>query len=138
MNGNHKHGHGLTLQRIKQKAKNTPGMIYIERRMHDEAVVVSGLLTVVTGDKNISGSIAKELETAARDISELGGIIGHIKATASTSSTEMISVTDADATVKESPERKVQIALAAIVFTVEQKTAEDIIRQALARIRKGS
>ena len=124
--------------RVRLKAKDAPGVIYIERNIHDEAIVVSGTLTVITANTSFNSVIAKEFETAARDISELGGVVGHIKATSAVTMTSMISVTDEKAMVKESPECKVKLTLAAIVFLVDPEAASDIMRQTLARVRSSS
>ena len=128
----HRHSHPA---RITARAKDVPGLIYIERRLEDEAIVISGSLIIKTGVAQANETIAEELEAAARKINELGGVVGHIKASVAASSTHMISVTDEKAMVKESPLHKVQITLAAIVFAVEPEEAENIVRQALSGIR---
>lgn len=122
-------------KKIIAKAKDAPGLIYIERQIHDEAIVISGTLTIRYATAELNDWIAEELESAARSINELGGIVGHIKAAVSLSLTNMISVTDEKAAVKESPFRRAKITLAAIVFLVDPKEAEDIARSALAGIR---
>ena len=124
--------------KIKLKNKNAPGVIYIERNIHDGAIVISGTLTVVTGDSAINVTIAKELETAAHEITALGGIVGHIKASSVVTSTSMISITDEEAMIKDSPECIVKITLAAIVFLVEPEAASQIMRKALASVRAGA
>ena len=137
---NHDHSHESRVKpsRIRLKAKNSLGAIYIERNIIDDAIVISGTLSVVTGNADLNAEIAREFEAAARKIAELGGIVGHIKATGIVTSTSMISVTDEHAMVKESPERMVKITLAAIVFFVDQKVASDIMQQALAGVRAAS
>jgi len=126
-----KHSH----KKVRVKIKKAPGDISISHRMHDEAVVVSGSLTVRTGELDPCAVIAEDLESAAHEVNERGGVIGHIKATAALTSTSMISITDKKAMVKESPERKVLISLAAIMFMIDPPAAETIIKQALTNAR---
>jgi hypothetical protein len=132
----HKHTHSHSSATRLKKVKSAPGSIYIKRMLHDEAIVISGSLTVITGDESICEIVAKELEAAGAEITQLGGIIGHIKATTVITETKMISVTEEQAMIKDALECKVVITLAAIVFLVEQKEAGDIIRQALVRVRE--
>jgi hypothetical protein len=42
------------MAKIKIKAKDIPGVIFIERNMHDDAVVISGSLSV----ENVSGELS--------------------------------------------------------------------------------
>ena len=122
-------------KKITAKIKNAPGMIHIDRQIHDGAIVISASLSLDCGAVDLLKCIAGELETAAHEIKELGGITGHIKASVATESTCMISVTDETAMVKESPMRRTRIRLAAIVFHTDPDDAENIIRKALAGIR---
>ena len=131
----HKHHSHEERQRIRVRAKDTPGVICIERSIHDEAVVISGSLTLEYGAEDINAWIVEELEKAAQAIKDTDGIIGHIKASVSTASTEIISVTDEKAMVTHSPGNRARIALAAIMFTIEPPEAEGIIRKALAGVR---
>ena len=131
---NHSH-HSSGTQRLKN-VKSVPGAIYIKRMLHDEAIVISASLSVIAKDGEICDYVAKELETAGAQITEMGGIIGHIKATTVTTKTKMISVTEEKAMIKDALECKVVITVAAIVFLVEQKTAGDIIRQSLVNVRE--
>ena len=131
----HKHHSHDTRQRIRVKAKDTPGVICIERSIHDEAVVISGSLTLEYGASDLHAWITNELEKAAQDIKDKGGIVGHIKAAVSITATEIISVTDEKAMVTQSPRNTARIALAAIMFAIEPPDAESIIRKALAGVR---
>ena len=131
---NTRHSHERK-QRIRIKAKDTPGVICIERSIHDEAIVISGSLTVEYGTVNLNELIAGELEKAAQAIKELNGVVGHIKAAVSATTTDMISVTDEKAMVTRSQGNTARIAVAAIVFTIEAAEAERLIRKALAGVR---
>ena len=122
-------------QRVRVRAKDTPGLICIERHTHDEAIVISGTLTLDFGAVDLGAWIAEELEKAALLVNESGGIIGHIKAALAVTSTSMISVTDDKAMTKDSPRKRALITLAAIVFKIDPKEAEDIIRKSLAAVR---
>ena len=134
----HEHERYKTASDIRKKLKNVPGVIVVESKLHDDAVVISGYLTVISDDRSFSENIAIEMETAAREITEQGGIVGHIKATSVVTSTKMISITDEKAMIKEAPECRVQITLAAIVFLVNPEETGNIIKQTLARIRTHS
>ena len=120
---------------IKIKTKDTPGSIHIERHIHDEAVVISGVLAVDYDTAEMSVLIAEELEEAARSITDCGGIVGHIKAAINTTSTSMISVTEEKAAVTEGKWKRTKITLAAIVFLIEPEEAEKAIKRALASIK---
>lgn len=126
------------MAKVKINAKNIPGVIYIERNMHDEAVVVSGTLSLSNVTDELNGWIAQELEAAAREINGRDGIIGHIKAAVTATSTDMVSVTEETAMVKKSPLRSVKITLTVIVFLIDPGEAETIARKALAAIRRRS
>ena len=133
----HSHSHQANVAKL-DKVKSVPGVIYVKRDMHDEATVISGSLTIVTASPLMSEILAKELEAAGREITELGGIIGHIKGTCVETTTKMISVTEEHAMTKEAAERSIRIILAAIVFLVDKEAAGDIIKQALTRVRAQS
>ena len=135
----HEHPHGHKdlggKRRIVAKVKNASGSIYIDRQMHDSAIVVSASLFVESKSGDLCACISGELEAAAREVKEQGGIIGHLKASVSTTSTCMISITDVDAMAKDSPLRRARITLAAIMFLLDPEVAENIIRKALVRVR---
>ena len=131
----HNHSHHNSASRL-DKAKNAPGAIYIKRSLHDEAIVISGSLTVITQNPDVCDIVAKQLEQAGAEITKLGGIIGHIKATTVLTTTKMISVTEEQAMIKDAHEYKAKIILAAIVFLIEQKEAGALIRQSLVEVRK--
>jgi hypothetical protein len=128
------HDH-ISKQRVRVKVKDTPGIICIERHTHDEAIVISASLVLDFGGADLSAWIAEELEKAALKVNECDGIIGHIKSALTVTSTCMISVTDEKAMIKDSPHKRARITLAAIVFKVDPKEAEDIIRKSLAAVR---
>ena len=138
-NHNHKehkaHNHDDGRKLIRARAKDTPGIVCIERNIHDEAIVISGTLTLEYGAVDLKAWIAEELENAAQAIGEKDGIVGHIKAAVTVSATDVISVTDEKAMMTRSPGSRARIALAAIVFKVEPEEAENIIRKALSGVR---
>jgi len=131
-NGHHHHEES---RRAGEKAKDTPGIICVERNIHDGAVVISGTLTLEYDKADIKAWIAGELEKAAAAVKEREGLVGHIKAAVTTTTTDVVSVTDEQATATESQRKLARIALAAIVFLIEPKEAENIIRKALAGVR---
>jgi len=125
-------------RRITIRAKGAPGLICIERNIHDEAIVISGSLTVEYGAVDLSALVAEELERAARAVVENSGIVGHIKSALTISSTKVVSVTDDKAVITEAPLKRAKITLAAILFMIEPEIAEDIVRKALAGVRSAS
>lgn len=130
----HKHRHEEARQ-AGEKAKDTPGIICLERNIHDGAVVISATLTLEYENEDLTVWISEELEKSARTIKSLDGIVGHIKAAVTTTSMDMISVTEESATQTAAPKKSARIALAAIVFMVEPEEAENIVRKALAGVR---
>ena len=124
------------MAKIRLNAEDMPGVIRIERNKHDEAIVISGKLSLANASDELNALIAQELETAARGITDKGGLIGHIKAAVTATSTDMVSVTEEKAMVKTSPMRSARITLTVIVFLIEPEEAETIARQTLAAIRR--
>ena len=116
--------------------KDAPGIIFIKRAIHDGAIVISGTLSADYVSADICGIIAKAFEDAALEINKSGGVVGHIKAAVKQGTTAMISVTDEEAMVKPSPVMSAQVTLAAIVFQIDPEEAEEIIRRAMADIRR--
>ena len=135
----HDHDHSPTVidgrKRIRVKVSESPGLVFVDRQIHDEAITISAAMTIISDDTLLNEHIAGEIETAAREITKRGGIVGHIKASVSTTTTCMITAADETAMIKESPMRRARITLAAIVFLVDPEEAENIIREALAGIR---
>lgn len=122
-------------QRMRVRAKDTPGVICIERHTHDEAIVISGSLIVDIGDAELGVWIAQELEAAAHKIRNSGGVVGHIKATLDITSTSTMSVIDDKVSTKEPLLKRAQITLSAIVSDIVPEEAVDIVRKALAAVR---
>ena len=122
-------------KKIVARAKDVPGLIYIDRRTQDDAIVISASLTVRSNASDMCARVADALEVAAREVREQGGIVGHIKASVSITSTKVVSVTDEESMVSDSPLLRAQIAVAAILFLLDVKDAENIIRKSLAGIR---
>ena len=128
-------GAHVAKKRVSARAKDKPGHIYIERNIHDEAIVISGSLAIRYETGELNAWLAEEIETAAQGINERGGIVGHIKAAVTATTTSMISATDEKAMIHESPAGRAKITLAAIVFMVDPQDAETIVRGALERLR---
>jgi len=116
--------------------KDTPGVIYVERQTHDDdAVVVSGALAIENSAEDLGAWLEEEIETAAREVRERGGIVGQIKAVLTVTSTSVMSVSDQDALEKESPKKHARIILTAIMFMIDPKEAENTVRKSLAGVR---
>jgi hypothetical protein len=122
-------------QRIKFSPKDTPGVICIERQLHNEAVVISGSLTVEHDAPELKAWIEEELETAARSVKESGGAAEQIKAAITVNSTSVLTISDEKAMDKEPPKTYAQIMMAAIISRLDPKEAETIVRKALASVR---
>lgn len=121
----HEHEHEHTYE------QKIPGVVYTQVKLHDDAKVVSGSLEL-TGDYDaIRLGLGKGLKQFAAAVNEMGGVIGHIKASAEKVQTEMFSVTEEDVMIKTAPEERVSIILAAIVFFIPEEKAEELGRKAL-------
>ena len=108
-----------------------PGVAYTKVRLHDDAKVVSGSLTVFGDYEKVRAGLNRGLTDFAAAVTEKGGIIGHIKASAEVKNVEMFSVTDVDVMIKTAPEQEINIILAAIVFFVTEEEAEELGKKAL-------
>jgi hypothetical protein len=81
------------------------GIVHTECRLHDEARVVSGRLILTCPYGPVKKAVAAQLELIAGAVREMGGIVGHIKASCRVKTVDMFSVTDTDASVKTAPEQ---------------------------------
>jgi hypothetical protein len=111
------------------------GVVHVESHLHDDARVISGRVTLIGDERRIKAALKEQLETLAKAVFELGGIVGHIKASCETRTVEMFSVTDVAAMSKTSPETQLAINLAAIVFAVGLEQIEDMVSQALRTVK---
>ncbi len=132
----HDHGHEHTHEHTL--ATGEIGVIHVESHLHDEARVISGLVTLVGDEAVIKAVVREQLSMMARAVYELGGIVGHIKAACETKAVEMLSVTDFEVMAKASPEKEIRINLAAIVFIVDQDVAESLVQNAMQAIREAA
>jgi hypothetical protein len=111
------------------------GEIHIECRLHDEARVISGRLTITGSYNKVKEAVSSALERVAKAVQEHDGIVGHVKASCEVKTVEMFSVTDTDVSVKTAPDQEIKINMAAIVFLIDPEDAEDLVRLALEIIR---
>ncbi len=130
----HEHAHDH-VHTHEHAAEPELGAIRVESHLHDEARVISGLMTLVGDETRIKAALKEQLEMLAKAVFELGGIVGHIKASCETKTVEMFSVTDVSATSKTSPEKEIRINLAAIVFIVEMEQAESMVFNAMQTVK---
>ena len=114
-----------------EEEEKLPGVAYTKVRLHDDAKVVSGSLTVFGDYEKVRAGLEKGLAEFAAKVNEKGGVVGHIKASAEIKNVEMFSVTDVDVMIKTAPEQEVNVILAAIVFFVTEEEAERWGREAL-------
>lgn len=130
----HNHDHDHSHARMGSDAP-VPGVVRVESHLHDEARVISGRVTLAGDELGIKAALKEQLETLAKAVFELGGIVGHIKASCETKSVEMFSVTEVEAMSKTSPEKEHTINLAAIVFAVGLEQAEEMVEKALLTVK---
>ena len=104
--------------------------------MQDAACVVSGVIRFPCDYAVLRPRIAAALEALAAEIRAAGGIVGHVKAAAEVTETEMFSVTDVKAMVKTAPEQELCLKMAAIVFAVEPETVEAMLERTLRTLRQ--
>lgn len=120
---------------VRFRPKDTPGVICIERQIRDEAVVITGSLILKHETDDLNAWIEEGVSTASREVREYGGAVGQIKAACTITSTSVISVSGENPMEKEAPHKGVRIMLAAAIYKVEPREAEDIVRRSLAVIR---
>lgn len=125
------HDHEHEHEHEHSHEQKIPGVVYTQVKLHDDAKVVSGSLEL-TGDYDaVRLGLGEGLRQFAAAVNEMGGVIGHIKASAEKVQTEMFSVTEADVMIKTAPEERISIILAAIVFFIPEEKAEELGRKAL-------
>ncbi len=130
----HEHEHGHDHEHPHVHGRDVDG-IHIEHHEQDDARVISGV-TRVSGDyEQLRPALKAEIEALAKQITELGGIIGHVKAAAEVTQTEMFSVTLEEAMVKRAPAQEITVKMAAIVFCVEPEDVEPLMERALRKLR---
>jgi hypothetical protein len=103
-------------------------------RVHDDARVVSGQLTLRGDAARVKAEVQARLGGMARTIAAMGGIVGHIKVSCETTTVDVYSVTDTEVDSRQSPEAAIRLNLAAIVFAIEPEDAEEMARQALSAV----
>lgn len=114
---------------------DTAGGIHVECHLHDEARVISGRLTVTGNYETVKAALTAKLGHIARAVHEMGGIVGHIKASCEVTAVDMFSVTDTEVSVKKAPEQTMKINLAAIIFLMSPEDAEALVTHALTAVR---
>ena len=98
--------------------------------------MVSGVVSFPCADyAALRPRIAEELEEVAAEITERGGIVGHVKAAAELTGTEMFSVTDVKAMMKAAPVQALTLKMAAIVFAIAPEETEALVEHALRTLR---
>ena len=109
--------------------------IHIEHHIVDDARVISGTVRFSGDYEALRPILKEELEALAAQVVSSGGVVGHIKAAAEVTQTEMCSVTDVDAMVKATPTQAITVKLAAIVFCVEPEDVEPLVEAVLRTLR---
>ena len=112
-----------------------PGVITVGHTFHDEAIIVSGAVTLFGRYENVKEILKERLEAVSEFVSGQGGIVGHIKASASVTAVEMFSTTGEAATVKTSPEQEIRINMVAIVFAIAPDEVEKKVLETLSAVK---
>ena len=133
--GCHDHEHGHHHHDNDHVHAHDEDGIHIEHHTVDDAQVISGTVRFAGDYEAVRLSIKEELEALAAQVTQSGGIVGHIKAAAEVTQTEMFSVTEADAMIKATPTQDITVKLAAIVFLVEPQDVELLVGAALRTLR---
>ena len=92
----HEHGHEHEHEHSHEHEERKPGIVYTQVKLHDDAKVVSGSLQVTGDYEAIRNALGQGLKEFAAAVTESGGIIGHIKASAELGQTEMPDGIDED------------------------------------------
>lgn len=124
----HSHDH-------KKEHHADSGAIHVESHLHDDARVISGLLTVQADYSKLRDVLQQRLEELAAQVTTRGGIVGHIKASCEVKEVEMFSITDVTVSIKKAPVQEIRINLAAIVFIVDRAEAERLVYDTLETVR---
>ena len=130
----HHHDHEHEHEHAHVHGRDVDG-IHIEHHIQDEACVVSGRMQLSRSYDGLRERIAEALEALAAEITARGGIVGHVKAAAEVTQTEMFSVTDVKAMVKTAPIPEITVKMAAIVFAIEPEETEALVEAALRGVR---
>ena len=131
---NHAHIHGEDCgceEHNHTAASPIYGEAHVECNIVDDARVISGGIALFGDYRKIKPALDAQLHLLSAAIQHRGGIVGHIKASATVKSVDMFSVTDLDVTVKTAQAQEVDIILTAIVFAIEPDDAGMLVRQAL-------
>jgi hypothetical protein len=131
----HEHEHGESHNHAREREF---GVVSVEAYTHDGAIVVSAELALAAGDADaVRVALGHQIELIARELEDLGGIIGHIKAAVRATETEALSCTDARGGVvaTRAPGVELDIGLVAIVFAAGQDETEALVRAALEAVR---
>ena len=133
----HKHDHGHIHSEDCGCGENTahPGEITVGHTFHDEAVIVSGAVLLYGRYDDIRAALKERLEAVSDFVSGHGGIVGHIKASASVTTVEMFSTTGDAAMIKKSPEQEIKINVVAIVFAIAPEEIDKKVFDALEDIK---
>ncbi|MBQ8975254.1 MAG: hypothetical protein IJ072_05985 [Oscillospiraceae bacterium] len=110
------------------------GVVTVELNRHDEALVVSGAVNLMGQPGEVNSKLSGALEKAAARVNELGGIVGHIKASVDARKITMLSVTETEVMEKSAPESELRIIMTAIVFALPEEDAKALVEDALGSL----
>ena len=120
---------------IKFSPEDTPGVICIERRVQNDAILISGTLKLGYNSRQLDIWVDEAIKKAASDAKKRGGVMGQIKAAIMKTSEDVLALVDDDTTENESSRSFSRISIACVILMDDPKEAENIIRTALADIR---
>lgn len=102
---------------------------WVRNQVQDGASVISAECRLTAEYAKASIELKTALEELATQITESGGVIGHIKAAAEITSVEMFSVTETAVSHKRAEEQEITVQLAAIVFLVDPDEAKSYVER---------
>lgn len=109
---------------------------HIHGHIHEGAAAVSGRLTLPGSLYNQQEAVSKMLEGIAAQIRDAGGIVGHIKASATERKSAIFSVTKDKATVTPCEGDVLELSVTLIAFSVNLGTLEHWLHEALGKLEK--
>jgi hypothetical protein len=114
------HSHDHDHAHIHEDAIGVPR---VELTEHEGALIASGVLRIYTTDLDaVRSALSEQMTAAAQQVEQAGGIIGHIKATLSSTNTEMLSITDVSQPIQDKTTEMLEasINLVLIVFAIDK------------------
>jgi hypothetical protein len=110
------------------------GPITVTSMIQDSAVVVSAEYHVMASYEVLSPLISKKMEELAKNLNEMGCLIGHIKAAMDVHKVDMFSLTEDVVHHKEGVVEEMTVNFAIILFAIEETTAKEMVESMIEEI----